>query len=1169
MMIFILAATTLLLLGSIIIPTSDYIGIGTAYAVTTSDIEVGQYVQYGRYHNQPILWRVINVNDDGSLMLLSEKILALKPFDANGDLNEGDPGRFNFGSNNWETSNLREWLNSENLMVQYTHQPPDKDHVFNGFNAYENEPGFLYNFTQAERDAIQPVTHKSILSSADSDTNEGGTELYSFNSSVENAVQNFDNAFYKNLTDRVFLLDVKELNNYVFQRGYEHRRRPTVAAAAYSDYNINSANYWYYWLRTPETSTAFSSLFICYEGIVNFDSSFNGDHGVLPALNLKAGITVVGGNGNEGSPYIITGEESVAPTAPESYGVQIIGDARVGNTLKGDYIYTDINGDIESGSTYRWLLSDTLYGQYTAIEGETSIYYTVTESVYSKYLKFEVTPRTTVEPMQGATVQSLPFMVYRSSNANLAYLKYNGITIFEFNQNRTTYDIVLPGGTTRVPTITAKSEDSRATVHISNALNLPGTTTITVTAEDGITKIYTVSFSVEQSIIESTHNYENNLDYTWTYTLPGQYTALLVTFSQSTEVEDGYDFIHITDINDIPIPGSPFTGKELMGRQIKVPGNTIKIRLTSDSDENRYGFAVLDIKPELSLTSIKVNGVDIAEFKPSILNYRYILTGGVSNVPTVTVQGEEGAVYEIVPAASIPGDTEIKILDNQGNLIKIYKIEFRYQGDIELGDYVQFGRYNDEPIQWRVINKNEDGSLFLLSEKILALKPFDANGNVTQENADQERINFGSNNWETSNLREWLNSEKETVNYTYQPPDDGHVFNGYNNYENEAGFLYNFTQAERDAIQPVTHKSILSTADSSINDGGTELHIWNSNISSIVQNFDNAYFKNVTDKVFLLDVKELHDYLYARGYDYKRKLTVAAAANSEYKLNTEYWYYWLRTPASDNSYLQRFIYDEKEGYDFIYAYDGKIGVLPALNLKAEITPNSGDGSKYKPYIIGEKPTIVLDNPSRVTDISYSRSSVLNAYSNIPVNWSVNVYNNYNNVVASYVYNNSTQFNQVWAPTDKYQSSGKYTVICAATDMDGNSAGQVIQDVDVYNYPIKITQVLIQDALGQPISDITKGQTYQIEAKIENLGPEIESPMLIVQTKDANGYVINIGSTKLSNFTSGSTVSLTLGGTIPEWVASGDCSVDVMVWSGWESAAILSKAFSNSSAFTVV
>jgi len=47
---------------------------------------------------------------------------------------------------------------------------------------------------------------------------------------------------------------------------------------------------------------------------------------------------------------------------------------------------------------------------------------------------------------------------------------------------------------------------------------------------------------------------------------------------------------------------------------------------------------------------------------------------------------------------------------------------------LRLGDYVQMGRYYDEPILWCCVDVDENGPL-MLAERILTLKPFDAPGN--------------------------------------------------------------------------------------------------------------------------------------------------------------------------------------------------------------------------------------------------------------------------------------------------------------------------------------------------------------------------------------------------------------------------------------------------------
>ena len=51
-------------------------------AVTT--IKIGDYVVMGKYYDEPILWRCVDIDENGPLML-ADRILTIKAFDANGN----------------------------------------------------------------------------------------------------------------------------------------------------------------------------------------------------------------------------------------------------------------------------------------------------------------------------------------------------------------------------------------------------------------------------------------------------------------------------------------------------------------------------------------------------------------------------------------------------------------------------------------------------------------------------------------------------------------------------------------------------------------------------------------------------------------------------------------------------------------------------------------------------------------------------------------------------------------------------------------------------------------------------------------------------------------------------------------------------------------------------
>ena len=93
----------------------------------------------------------------------------------------------------------------------------------------------------------------------------------------------------------------------------------------------------------------------------------------------------------------------------------------------------------------------------------------------------------------------------------------------------------------------------------------------------------------EAETIQSKHPYDNSCDETWTIHRDGA-TRIDVTFTDETYTESGYDYIYIYDGDDKLI--GKYSGSELSGKTISVNSDTVKIRLTSDSSNTEYGFAL-------------------------------------------------------------------------------------------------------------------------------------------------------------------------------------------------------------------------------------------------------------------------------------------------------------------------------------------------------------------------------------------------------------------------------------------------------------------------------------------------------------------------------------------------------------------------------------------------
>ena len=150
--------------------------------------------------------------------------------------------------------------------------------------------------------------------------------------------------------------------------------------------------------------------------------------------------------------------------------------------------------------------------------------------------------------------------------------------------------------------------------------------------------------------------------------------------------------------------------------------------------------------------------------------------------------------------------------------VLLFFINKKPKREYKLGEEITFGTYLGEDIVWRVLQK-DDSTVTLVTKYIITEKVYDApecgTYNLydgvdywTYANHDVRDNDLlikirGNNDWETCNLRTWLNSDSEVVDYKDFPPTYKAV--GNNSYDTEAGFLTNFTEEEKNAIVPTNH----------------------------------------------------------------------------------------------------------------------------------------------------------------------------------------------------------------------------------------------------------------------------------------------------------------------------------------------------------------------------
>lgn len=221
-------------------------------AAKAYDIQVGDTLVFGSYNNEPIQWRVLRLEEkDGTqtAVLVSRYILTMKAFDA------AESGKYNHdenrdyisreseadsdmelqayvrGNSSWQKSNIRTWLNADTEIVAYEGQAPVSSAMSELHNGYQNEPGFLYNFTEEE---IGMLVERECHTSG-------------------NALEDGDII----TCDRVFLLSKEELA-WFDEAGISKLSEPTTAALEQDKsqwYEVSVSEYglkeYCWWLRTP------------------------------------------------------------------------------------------------------------------------------------------------------------------------------------------------------------------------------------------------------------------------------------------------------------------------------------------------------------------------------------------------------------------------------------------------------------------------------------------------------------------------------------------------------------------------------------------------------------------------------------------------------------------------------------------------------------------------------------------------------------------------------------------------------------------------------------------------------------------------------------------------------------------------------------------------------
>ena len=241
------------------------------------------------------------------------------------------------------------------------------------------------------------------------------------------------------------------------------------------------------------------------------------------------------------------------------------------------------------------------------------------------------TTRITVTAASGdQTVYKIVFSTLKSEISTLAGIRIGGVDLADFAPDKTDYTYTLPIGTTQLPNIQPVPADEYQTINvISGGLN--GTTRITVTAGNGTTTIYQITFSVQQASDatlqmiyidgQPLEGYSRDqLEYT--IHLPQGTTARpVVTYTPN----DDYQTITVR-------AGSSLTDDY-----------KITVRPQSGNAKTYILHFVVATSANTALDMIYIDGTPLADFTPDSTNYTYTLPEGISVIPTVTFDKSESS----------------------------------------------------------------------------------------------------------------------------------------------------------------------------------------------------------------------------------------------------------------------------------------------------------------------------------------------------------------------------------------------------------------------------------------------------------------------------------------------------------------------------------------------
>ena len=280
---------------------------------------------------------------------------------------------------------------------------------------------------------------------------------------------------------------------------------------------------------------------------------------------------------------------------------------------------------------------------------------------------------------------AIAFPVAKSNNTQLELIEIDGVD-FDFVSATREYAIPLPYGSTDLPTISFTKAEAEQKVELnSNGISSPAT--IKVIAEDGTEATYTLTFQVAYA------PFDNTLQ------------SIIVDHVGALDLSTGTDH-HITlpygttDLQVSYIKQYPEQSVTFINGGVSAP-STITVKANNPAKEDVVYTITPTVTPypEYSLTSVKVDGVELANFDPNV--FTYIIP--VSQKPVLEYEHATGvSANEVQDNAKY---TQVEVTDETDT--RFYTFYFYYTNDIipngDFNDYrtaKQNTTHSQMPVGW-------------------------------------------------------------------------------------------------------------------------------------------------------------------------------------------------------------------------------------------------------------------------------------------------------------------------------------------------------------------------------------------------------------------------------------------------------------------------------------